>query len=310
MNNTKPKWPHLENLDKVPDILDAPVLCITEKIDGFNARFGRTPDGEFWVGTRNIEIDISLYADGFTNPNDAQGFAAWAWERQDMVEPGVAYFGEWAGKGIQNRLDYGEKDFHLFGTMSYDSMLDEYFLVQPNAISNEAALLGIKHVPVLYWGRNPGMQVLDEFRKRENTEGIVITPWPITKDGYGNLLIAKYKNPAFEERKSRREQKPIAVPEDLKAIVEEYATWEKMLHVFGHIQSQFDRGINNPWEIEHTGTYLKVFHDDVYEDAREELNRLDPASVKQLGKFLNPVAKALRDEYVAQLLQAEHGGEA
>lgn len=310
MTDHKPKWPHLENLDKVPEVLAADVMLVTEKIDGFNARFGRTPDGEFWVGTRNQELDIGLFSDELVDPNMAQGFAAWAWSHREDVDDGVAYFGEWAGKGIQNRIDYGDKDFHLFGVMTYDTMLDEYVFVIPNRIEIKASFLDIKHVPILHWGKNPGLEQLEAWRRREGTEGIVIFPWPMVKDQWGNTPIAKFKNPNFEERKSRREDKPITVPEDLQAIVEEYVTWERMLHVFGHIQMQFDRGIRTPWDIEHTGTYLQVFHSDVTEDAKEELSKMDPAIVKQLGKFLNPAAKRLRDEYVAQLLQAEHGGEA
>ena len=310
MNNIKPKWPHLENLDRALPVLAADIVHISEKIDGFNARFGRTVDGDFWIGTRNVV----LYADNDPgtelNMDDAQGFVGWAWNHQNEVQNGIAYFGEWAGKGIQNRLDYGEKDFHLFGVMAYDSSKEAYVHLIPAIIETEAAFLSIKHVPILHWGPNPGIEQLEQWRRREGTEGIVIFPWPMVNDVYGHPLIAKYKNPAFEERKSHRENKPITVPEDLKAIVEEYATWEKMLHVFAHIQMQFDRGIQNPWEIEHTGTYLQVFHQDVSEDAKEELSKMDPAIVKQLGKYLNPVAKQLRDEYAAQLLQAEHGGEA
>ena len=89
-------------------------VVVTEKIAGTNAQVYITPNGQFYVGSRNRWI---------TPENDNFGFARWAYDRKDelmQLGPG-RHFGEWWGSGIQRGYGFknGERFFSLFNTVRW-----------------------------------------------------------------------------------------------------------------------------------------------------------------------------------------------
>ena len=302
-----PRWPHLENLERImvesPEWLDPTATwVITEKIHGFNARFGCTPDGLPWVGLHN---SVLYESEPETWPRDAaQGFVGYA---ADHVIPGfggVTIFGEWAGKGIQKGIDYGDKDFYVFGMMESDGALIEWSKVQ-----YAARLLEMNTVPVVHEGKLPSLGALTEMRAAKSMiaetgrEGICLTPMPYRRDSWGHYLIGKFKAPEFSELSHARKQIPPEEMPDLTVLqnfVAEYANSERLEHVLALVEEAKDAGRNefliNPLDIEYTGDVLRTMYQDVVREAGAEYEALSDVDKKMLGKFLNTTTKRLLDE--------------
>jgi hypothetical protein len=305
-----PKFPHLENLDRVPEVLGAESVTITEKIHGFNARFGTTLGGEFWVGSRsNVVYHEDMGVDGI---GGLQGFVEFAISRPHPP-PGVTVYGEWAGKGIQKGIDYGEKAYYLFAVRNPDTWVDGW-----DALATLAVLYGTRIVPLIYEGPPPSLEQLSEWRNGQSAlapqgrEGIVIWPSPMVFDVYGHSVIAKFKSPAWAETAHARREKP--APADLAnvtAFCEEYATAERMRHVLVHVAevnvdevgSDTGRWID-PLDARHTGLVLRAFYEDVVREGADHYDLLSENDQKQVGKVLNRYTKALLDEARTASLEA------
>lgn len=297
-----PRYPHLENLDRVPVILqEAAEVFISEKLHGTNARFGKTMAGEIWVGSRNNVITGGHY-----------GFYDWAISRARRLEPGETVFGEWVGQGIQKGIDYGkDKRFFMFAVM-----LDGEF-IHPGLLSGFAEALECATVPQIYIGTVPSVGVLDEMRTalsllaEQKREGIVIFPWPVMRDEYGHRIVAKYKNPDFEERaKQPRPDRPPLELENVQAFVEQYATDNRLDHVMDqmredyHFTEELDDPNFDPLDKQWTGILLKTFYNDVVREGRADYDLLSETDQKMVGKVLNQTVKKLADVRRSETLAA------
>ena len=296
-NDPQPTWPHLENLDRVPDLLErSEWVTVTEKIHGFNARFGRTPEGVFWVGSRS---NVVHEGDGeIGKDSKLQGFTEWALSRDALVPVGFTFYGEWAGEGIQKGIAYGPKRFYLFGLRKY-APHGETLLPWPD-IARWAGTLGCSHVPLIYDGNASSLTVaqLDEWRQRQSAisedqaEGIVISPWPPIADVYGHTVIGKFKAPQFSERAHARKEHP--APSDLtnvQAFVDDYATDERLGHVLDRLSEDGLDGLDR----RNTGPLLKTFYEDVVREGRDDHAKLSENDQKLVGKVLNQSVKVLVD---------------
>jgi hypothetical protein len=293
---TQPKWPHLENIDKQPSFLtDAEWITVTEKIHGMNVRFGKTPDGTFWVGSRN-----NVVLEG----KQVQGFYEWAQTRVSDTPNGYTFFGEWAGKGIQKGINYGDKRFYLFGVSKY--VEKSYGFLDWHSIANWATLMACKSVPVLYDGPWPSMTIdkstLNDWRTgqsltdaEEDREGICITTWPASTDKYGNPLIIKWKNAAFAEVASAREKRAPADLTNVQPFVDEYATVERLEHVLSHVGEDLDTKYN-PLDRENTGAVLRAYYEDVMREGAEDFAKLSENDQRLVGKVLNKPVKVMLDD--------------
>lgn len=285
-----PKFPHLENLNRAQSVLAAPRVWITEKIDGFNVRFTRQGDG-LLVGTRNKIIDPIK--------EPSQGFGPWIsglGSTVHMMLPGEVFYGEWAGKGILGRIDYGEPSFWLFAIQLIDGSWAE-----PTEVTRAAWEFGWNVVPTLYHGAPLPVEMLDEMRQAPSVaapgqfrEGIVITPYPAVFDEHGHRLIAKFKSPAFEERASQRKT---AVPTiiDLTAVqpfVDEYVTAERLVHVLEQVR-EAEGG--DPLDPRLTGPVLKTMYEDVVREGAADFAALSEADQKYVGEVVNRATKPLLD---------------
>lgn len=305
--NDYPKWPHLENLDRVlrdiPDYLtrEGHTYAVTEKVHGFNARFGKADDGTPWVGSRNqtvAEGDPATW-----DRNGLQGFVGFAADHMSGVAPGETLFGEWAGKGIQKGIDYGERGFYLFG-----QSLAGGVSLNPSDLELEAAVHDLRAVPVVAVRQVAGtlaVSHLDELRKSQSAisihdrEGIVISPWPPIIDQYGHVVIAKYKAPSFEERAhARREQAAPLVLENVQAFVDEYVTATRLEHVldqvFEAINDPSSPG-DDPRDVRHTGLVLKAMYEDIVREGRADFEALSETDQKAVGKYCARATKPLLD---------------
>jgi RNA ligase len=294
-------WPHLENIERIraeretwfdPDA----TWVITEKIHGFNARFGLDLDGTPWVGTRN---NVIFEGDPAAWPREAQqGFVGFAADHVKELIVGMTLFGEWAGKGVQKGIDYGEKDFYAFGMMMLDA------LIYWDVLVDECHIRGIKTVPVLYRGKGlPPIETLNEWREGTSLiattqrEGICITQDPPVRDGWGHYLIGKFKAAAFAE--NARAQKPLRELPDMANLlnfVNDYATPMRLQHVLDQVGETLTNSQGNgPLAVESTGDVLRTMYQDVVREAGTEYEALSDEDKKMLGKVLSSATKKLLD---------------
>ncbi len=317
---TQPKWPHLENIDKHPEFLeDAKWITVTEKIHGFNARFGKTLEGP-WVGSRN-----NVAKEG----KSLQGFYEWALTRMGDAPAGYTFFGEWAGKNIQKSINYGEKKFFLFGVSKYTEGLADW--LDRHSIESWAKLLSCETVPLLYDGPWPSDDVhtadLEYWRRTDSlvavrtptddgptvgqkTEGICIAAWPPAADKYGNPLILKWKNPAFAELASARRDKKL--PADLSNVqpfVDEYATEERLNHVLEQVEEAINdggAGAEDPRDVQYTGEVLRTYYEDVVREGSDDFEKLSKNDQHLVGKTLNNAVKPMLDALRVKRVLAQH----
>jgi hypothetical protein len=311
----RPLWPHLENIERIQaerEMWFDPKAkwVITEKIHGFNARFGLDNDETPWVGTRNnviFEGDPELW------PREAQqGFVGYAADHVSALAVGATLFGEWAGKGIQKGIDYGERNFYAFGLM-----LPSGTLVDHDALALACMILGVKMVPLLYWDKGlPPIETLNEWREGTSLiattqrEGICITQDPPAKDGWGHYLIGKFKAAAFAE--NARVQKPLRELPDMTNLanfVNDYATPMRLQHVLDQVADGVDPETGDaipldPLDVRLTGDVLRAMYNDVVREAGAEYEALSDEDKKMLGKVLSSATKKLLD---AARLEALHG---
>lgn len=289
-----PKYPHLENLDRVPFVLlrEDVKMYVSEKLHGTNARFGKSDTGELWVGSRNQVITSGHH-----------GFYDWAAakleERKDYIPLGTTFVGEWVGKGIQKGIDYGaEKRFFLFAVL-IDGELDD-----PANLGLWADRVLVDIAPQIYEGIPLNVDALDEMRKakswvaEEAREGIVIVIWPLPVDQYGHRVIAKYKNPAFEERaKAPRPDRPPVDIANVQAFVDQYATDNRLTHVLDQVHEFLAYNVgtpdDDPLDRRNMGVLLKTFYQDVVREGQADYELLSADDQKLVGKVLNVAVKRL-----------------
>lgn len=300
-------FPHIERLERRPEVFALGQVVALEKVDGANARFGLV-DGVFKVGSRNQEI----------GETDSFGFGAWVREQgieqrlRGVSESGanIIVYGEWYGKGIQKRLTYADAR-HFCG---FAVRRDRAFLPVLDALDFISLALGLETAPMLYRGY-PDATALDALRTRpsltarghnqaeQDHEGVVI--WPIYPfmDTHGDWVIAKHKSPAFEETRSRRPGGGgLQRAADAQAFANEYATAERFNHVLSTLRAD-GVDVGSPRSI---GAILRAFVEDATREGAADYEPLDKAARNQANKLLSTFAKQ-QLEVVRGALNAEAG---
>jgi hypothetical protein len=310
----RPKWPHLENLDRVlkddPDFFDPNETrrtgiyrqwTISEKLHGFNARFGVDADGVAWAGGRNevaVEGDPSSW-----EGSKLQGFVGFAAERVAYLAPGMTVFGEWAGKGVQKGINYGDKNFYAFGLM-VDGQLTNW-----NRLEKLCAGLNINLVPLLYigWEAPQPVALQNIWRQQksriaeEEWEGVVVSAHPPKVDRFGHITIVKVKSPKFEERAHARTERP-AAPDlsNARAFAADYVTDMRMEHVLAQVAEELRMSVSvgllreedtDPLDPKNTGRVLKAMFEDVMREGRDDFAKLSEEDQKLVRKAVPPLAK-------------------
>lgn len=297
--NEYPKWPHLENLDRVlkdiPDYLsrEDTTYVVTEKVHGFNARFGVSPDGVPWAGSRNQTV-AEGDPDGWSR-GDLQGFVGYAADKVRTLTPGATIFGEWAGKGVQKGIDYGPKDFYVFGWASSHG-LGPFEGTYAWAERNGARVVPLLSVNVTDLDHLNAERQAKSLIAEQGREGIVIYPWPPILDAYGHVVIAKYKAPAFEERTRFRNpntgQSKFTLTPGAEAFCVEYVTEMRMEHVLALVAEESG---SDPLDPANTGLVLKTMYADCVREGKDDFEALTEDEQKFLGKVMNPHTKRLLD---------------
>lgn len=288
-------FPHIERLERRPEVFVLGQVVALEKIDGTNARFGFV-DGVFKVGSRNQEI----------GPEDPYGFAGWV-NQQNLEErlreafgdegegvPDCIIYGEWYGRRIQKGITYStERHFSGFAVR-----MGRAFLPVRDALDFIGGKLGLETAPIVYQGY-PDSTLLDALRAypsltarghgqaEQDHEGIVIWPVYPFMDAHGDWVIAKHKRPGFEETRSARTGQPAAATADAQAFADEYATAERFGHVLSTLRADGVE-VGSPKSI---GTILRAFVEDATREGAPDYERLDKTARNQANRLLSTFAK-------------------
>lgn len=307
----RPTWPHLENLDRVlqdePEYLDPNVELelakisgvhrrwfITEKLHGFNGRFGIDEDGVPWVGSRN-QVVAEGHSDGW-DQSALQGFVAFAAEHVIDLFPGATLFGEWAGKGVQKGIDYGAPDFYAFGLMdggdlqSWDRMAGLCFGIGIKTVPLISAQYDVPHPFALQALRDQPSQIASS-----NWEGVCLSSWPQKADSYGRPLIVKIKSPAFAETAREKKDRPAGqtiVMDGARAFAADYVTAMRLEHVLDQVR-EANGFQSNPLDVRHTGDVLRAMYQDVAREGAADLAALPEDQQKLVGKVVADLTKPL-----------------
>jgi hypothetical protein len=310
----RPKWPHLENLDKVlalmPDFFDDVAdresgirrqWSVTEKLHGFNARFGVDDDGIAWVGGRNEIAEEGDPADW--DRGRLQGFVGFAADKVKGLARGETLFGEWAGKGVQKGIDYGPKDFYAFGVIAHGKLQSWAGLV---ATTSDLAIKTVPLISLTYYA--PQVEALQELRSQpsqvatETTEweGVVVSAFPPKFDPYGHVTIVKVKSPKFDEVAKEPKPRPERVGPDFpREFAEKYVNENRIQHVLDQVAESLmsDMGsierVLDPLDLTNTGLVLKALFADVTREGAHDFDKLTADDKKLVGKALNDLAKPL-----------------
>lgn len=312
------KYPHLDSIYRVSDIMLQDEVIATEKIDGSSFRFGII-DGIVYAGTRNRTILKVNKIEPMYDADGDYGFIKWMKDNNirnrlfdNFSDVNIVFYGEFFGNGIQKRVDYGpDKYFRIFDIrVKYIDTLD---FVSWDIIKSLSLRMRLDVVPELYRGK-PDPKILESLvvkpsvvaslngvAEPKNHEGIVIKPIIPAKDRKGDWLITKFKNPSFEERKSKREKTSIESPEVLKSIndfVTEFVTEERLTHVLDHLR---DKGIEVN-DIKSTPHVLKEFGNDIEREGAKDLIN-SGLEWKQVGREISRASMLLYKQHLNKLVK-------
>lgn len=248
------------------EILAVPEVVVTEKLHGSSFRCGFHGSRPLMYGTHTSRV-VEGREDPATWPNGhlIQKMLQWGVDvdmptriaRYRAAHPSVnsfAVYGEIYGFKCSD-LHYGLKgsEVRLFGDVTVNGKWLNYedaVAIIGGWLFPEKPLAEVL-VPVLYRGK-PDLDVIKRLRDQPShrameaggqtqvSEGVVIRP---TVEAFSETskdrLIAKFKSPLYEERKSLRETDPAVLPTYVTAydLLADFVTEERIRHVLGKAEA-------------------------------------------------------------------------
>lgn len=255
---------HIENLYKNQTILMMKECYALEKIHGTSAHI-RWSEGQihFHPGGESNEKFKGLFDE-----------AALAEKFKELNLPTVVLFGEaYGGKQQGMRETYGPN----LKFVVFDVKINGYWLSVPNA-EEIAKLLGLEFVS--YERVSTDLKSLNAARDKESIqairngmgpgkmrEGVVLRPIVELTLNSGSRVIAKHKNDAFSERKSKKDtqltEEQVQVLADAQTIADEWVTEMRLTHVLDKLEG--------PVGIERMPEVLKAMLEDVLREGAGEI---------------------------------------
>jgi len=281
-----------------------------EKIDGANISLLFSPEFESpKVFSRNKELKEGERFYGifeFLKGKDIENFINKFQKKSKNENKIYRFWGEFFGRGIQKRIDYGDKKFIVFFDMEIDDIrltpeqADKFFI--DNDIKDW-------FIPIVKIGKFEDLLNIDIenkkslFAKKQGIEspieGVVLKPYKgVFYYKNQELISIKYKSKKFVEkmeRKSKKNKKEIKP--DIKNLNEKFASYlneNRVLSVFskeGEIKS-----------FKEISKYIKLVLDDMKKDFMTELtdeekkifNGLDKKEIKIVFNIGSSIASILK----------------
>jgi hypothetical protein len=207
-------------------------------------------------------------------------------EYVDINRVNVNLYGEIYGKGIQNRIHYGDDKYLLFFDVAINGELMSY----------KEAREEFSYITQVFWVPILGIvhyQDIFEVEVPEGHEGIVFKPYECYD---GRPLILKKKSKEFEEKikpKKKKESKP-EDPEVTKWKEKflPYINKNRVLSVFSK-EGEIDSS-------DQIGDYIKLIMEDAIEDFNKEYDtsNVDRNKLKQVYKASNREIVSILKEYL------------
>jgi hypothetical protein len=272
---------------------------ITEKIDGSQFNFGKSPEGELIMRSKGAP-QIPGTTDKLFRP-----VVEWVQTVQDQLPHGTMYHGETICSPRHNTLTYGrvpKGNFMLYGVSQGDVFYSQHFLLAEIAKS-----LGCEVVPLLFYGEMPKLTEadIDRFMQGESVlggckpEGFVIKNYAEQLLIGGRLiplLAGKFVTEAFKEKHGAEWQSHGDKLELLKQSYKTEARWRKTIqHLRERGELQFA-----PQDI---GPLLKELNTDFIEECKEDVKE---ALWRHFSKdFTRTIAAGFPEWYKHQLATGE-----
>jgi Rnl2 family RNA ligase len=302
---TFPKYPHILDLTKRPDIFAVKEVVCTEKLHGSSFRvffpLGMTDLKEIRYGSHETEYGVD---ETFTLNKAVLWFQNRIELLNKMVEviksygfSDVTVFGEAYGPGIKAKgIKYSngqEMLFRAFGIMVEENFLTYDLFVE---VTDKMGLPRVHEV----WRGEPTQENLDALLERpsaegllngiDNTaEGVVIQTNPLFRDVFGEWVIAKHKSKKFAEKAHAREVKGPREASSADEFAATFVTEGRLSNVLGHLE---DRGAELTHSMKDMPVILKEMIADLHKECQEEWNdlSLDEKSVTgSVSKVLAPL---------------------
>lgn len=254
------------------------------KLDGCNLNIWFTPDGMVRLGKKSTfigTIDQDVYFQGVNlkelfNSNDLYKMLIIAFQQMSIdTNDEITIYGELFGKGIQNRVNYGEGKYFR----AFDIAVNGVFLPQSKFIVCMFKIFGVKYNNIICsFPHEELFESLEEalnfnivfkslltpdgYEKDNFEEGVVIKPWNrIYTSPQGSVFYLKKKNPKFADKEGTTQKEKRPVNESLSALNKEFKSYineNRVLDVFSKYGT-----ISQMSQI---GEYIRY----VIEDAKED----------------------------------------
>ena len=278
-------------------LLDGPVV-VEEKVDGSQFSFGLFGD-ELKLRSRGRVFSVH------DADNLFHAAVATVLELRDRLHEGWTYRGEYLRTPRHNTLAYGRvpaKHIILF-----DINVGNEKYVDRRGLEEEAGLLGLEPVPVLYTGPLTDVEVLRDLLALPSVlggeiEGVVV------KNHHrfgadGKALMGKYVREDFKERNDKAWKQANPKKGDVvQQLCEAYRTearWEKAVQ---HLRDRGELG-SSPQDI---ASLIREVHRDIDEECKQEIaDVLYRWAAKQIKRS---ATRGLPEWYKGRLLDRQFGG--
>jgi len=266
-----------EWIETYPELMS--VECIVEnKIDGSNAQFIFSPNSEIKVGSRNrlltsdmfkslngIETAFTKYKKEFSK---IQGFS-------DVYDVNINIYCEFFGKGVQNRINYGEDKYLNF----ISARINENVLT-PEIFYKFLDDLSISHMKCHNFGKMSlkkaldfNVEILEPLNPIENNyiEGVVIKPfYKNYYNKFGALFILKKKSPKFEEKMKIKKVKKIkTLDESEKRLIDLHEDFLTYINI-NRMHSAFSKEMRSIKDSSEITYFLKIILNDAKNDWKKD----------------------------------------
>jgi Rnl2 family RNA ligase len=301
-------YPEIENhyrnkeiqyfLGRCPEMIDANYI-IEEKIDGACVSFIFGSDGSFSLAKRSGIVEAN---ENFYNMQETvkekymdviEVFRSYAKDNSFVMN----VYGEFFGRGIQKRINYGDGKYVRFFDVRIDGLM-----ISPYDVEDLFSLLNAEDMLVPNFGVVKGLYEAFEFDVENRTtlvypeggdfiEGVVIKPYE-SHPSLNRTYYYKKKSERFAERSKRREKKerkPVdSFLQDLHNSFREYVNENRVLSVFskyGEIDDHKD-----------IGKYIKLVLEDAKGDFLKDydVSALDKNELKYVYNVGKDIVEILR----------------
>lgn len=300
------KYPSIENsyqkkvIDFFTNIFPDLTRCkytIESKIDGCNVAAVIKQNSEILYHSRNQLIgDInSFHGLGTTMQKYGDELEKFVKIARDLKSTCTIYF-EYAGNGIQGRVNYGPEKFIRNFTFRLN---DE--IKSPQFLYDLSDKYDLNHILIPVLDIVDGLEAALEYdpvyvnkiypEGQSYEEGIVIKPLnKVYKTNNGDIFLLKKKNAAFSEKSKKVKEKNV-ITDECSEIISEFTSYVNESRIYS-IFSKEGRKISDKSEI---GYFIKLVIEDVLTDYFKENDAIEDEKCLHL-------AKASASKKCAQLL--------